>query len=1074
MPSILKIRLREAQSKAPCPYQVVAGQIRLLPNASLYAHITDDHKSKQEDLPNDSYYETSTQMTSFVKPTIGQKQPEAEKSHDLMVVRFVWQEDFRIETTDDSILQDCPLEIRLVGRETLIGTVLVDLNLLLTPTAVSNESSINFSDGDMLPDAPMYSGPLMITRPFSTQQDDESKWTIDVVIRIEHFEDRNPWRSSSAGIQLTSMTDLDEFIVRNRRATSTNDNFILGALVESVVACRFDIESPSSSNTKQTRSYGGLRPETPQDEYRRAVYRLAGRARRLLGCQALEMGAEAVVGVQWSMKTLLSADQSTILVLSMCGTAVHRQGSFEDYKNHLGHYPHHYSGHPANNSSNALYGMASPTNHPNNNNPGQPQIIANIQHPASSLELPLLTVKKALGIRSVGGLVTAKLVKCLPAALSQKKRPSKPSIFGNVLTLNTTAPIADSETDDLSEQYQNNADDKFHNPEATIPNIFTEWLDEARQEVRGHARLMRCNAVFGYSEQILPFGGRQKSSKASSKKSDESDDSPAVFLIVAWGTAVRYDFSAALQENTSSRSSSSSSGEEESRSENATSSDDSSSSSSSSSSSDDSGQHRRRRRMRRKKRLRAFAKHKSCAACHLPFRRARSPLPAAFSWCKVCRGRHVPEILLATIDCPPELLLAHSKPASKLATNHARNEREDARNVVRAFVSRPISLSKGSHDKGREALAKGLSAALPFLEYDLHRQLVWAMRLKGFNSLWSCTYRYALTASMNKYDDDDSSGGREDQDGGYQLVAVAEAKGALVVGLPVPTPLRCRLSSNAKQLTKNSLAVADEKNNANVGRVECWVKTLEVASRKACQTAQSLLDTALHSEDAQTTQNQQEEHLDGNSSSSSSSSSSEEEHQDPLAFIQIDDEADADVLETLLHQLNHQNKPLKSSESLDDGFTFAWRDIKMASGMSSALAKAIYSLLSLTGDARVIDILASPNHPCHISVILKASHELTGDNPPNFSERHLTPAYIANFHCCFLPTSTTAINHVINYVWKEQFASHLRALNKNSYVDDDNNYLSNKRSSIDVEGVGMFIMLPLAQTCVIGWMGDTP
>jgi hypothetical protein len=47
---------------------------------------------------------------------------------------------------------------------------------------------------------------------------------------------------------------------------------------------------------------------------------------------------------------------------------------------------------------------------------------------------------------------------------------------------------------------------------------------------------------------------------------------------------------------------------------------------------------------------------KSCRSLHLPYRRNSAPFPMAFTQCGMCnKKKYVPEILLASIELPPEL-----------------------------------------------------------------------------------------------------------------------------------------------------------------------------------------------------------------------------------------------------------------------------------------------------------------------------------------------------------------------------------------------------------------------------------
>ena len=102
-------------------------------------------------------------------------------------------------------------------------------------------------------------------------------------------------------------------------------------------------------------------------------------------------------------------------------------------------------------------------------------------------------------------------------------------------------------------------------------------------------------------------------------------------------------------------------------------------------------------KLRRRRRLRG------CHITHIPYSRNVAPLPMNFSKCIGCRKRYVPEVLFATIDPPDDLLTVGSG------------------QLVNALVCRP----KKSRDG--ELNASTVGDAVPFLEYDLHRQdIFWA------------------------------------------------------------------------------------------------------------------------------------------------------------------------------------------------------------------------------------------------------------------------------------------------------------------------------------------------------------
>lgn len=93
----------------------------------------------------------------------------------------------------------------------------------------------------------------------------------------------------------------------------------------------------------------------------------------------------------------------------------------------------------------------------------------------------------------------------------------------------------------------------------------------------------------------------------------------------------------------------------------------------------------------------------ACAVFHIPFTRRNAPFRMRMLPCGVCKSRFVPEILLSTVE-------PHSQggePFPILGTGQ----------LIEARVCRAKPRGQG------EAEATLVSEAIPFLEYDLHRQV---------------------------------------------------------------------------------------------------------------------------------------------------------------------------------------------------------------------------------------------------------------------------------------------------------------------------------------------------------------
>ncbi|KAI8908982.1 hypothetical protein EDD86DRAFT_206598 [Gorgonomyces haynaldii] len=101
-----------------------------------------------------------------------------------------------------------------------------------------------------------------------------------------------------------------------------------------------------------------------------------------------------------------------------------------------------------------------------------------------------------------------------------------------------------------------------------------------------------------------------------------------------------------------------------------------------------------------------------CNACHITYSRHESPFPMAFNKCKVCGKKYVPEIALFTTEPPPEL------------------ETIGRSVLIEAHVCRPKKVKVGY------ARPNDVSDAVPFIHYDLHRQLMYKLRIYSLNCVF--------------------------------------------------------------------------------------------------------------------------------------------------------------------------------------------------------------------------------------------------------------------------------------------------------------------------------------------------
>jgi hypothetical protein len=337
-------------------------------------------------------------------------------------------------------------------------------------------------------------------------------------------------------------------------------------------------------------------------------------------------------------------------------------------------------------------------------------------------------------------------------------------------------------------------------------NVREGWLNELRDDIRSHARLLGCNSVMNYGEEVRI-----------------QDD---IYLLSAEATACKIDFAALLPVlRPPAASMLAGHGDGQSAADAAEQSHD-----------DDaplpSKMHRRR----------------PCCASHVSYRRQRAPFPVELSLCRLCQRRYVPDLILATIEPPVEL------------------ETAGETGLVEAFVFKPVKRKRDN-----ELTASAISSAMPFVEYDLHRQLLYKLRLRGYNAIFGLRYSIAVSASA--------------------IVAVASGTAVLVLSLPPPEPL---------QISRD-LEVRDEEDR---WVVETQRKILAMAEDNH-RRVERLLESFPHllvESGSEAESDDQSDASDSESSSgtSRSSSSSADSRRHAMSIVQIDDETDEDLVLVLL------------------------------------------------------------------------------------------------------------------------------------------------------------------------------
>lgn len=114
----------------------------------------------------------------------------------------------------------------------------------------------------------------------------------------------------------------------------------------------------------------------------------------------------------------------------------------------------------------------------------------------------------------------------------------------------------------------------------------------------------------------------------------------------------------------------------------------------------------------------------ACGFCHIPYDELNMPFPAHLAFCYSCRKQKVPDVLFTTIDLPADAAVSGKGC------------------LIQARLCR---LKKKAQ---AEANATAISNLLPFMEYELHTQLMNKLKLKGMNALFGLRVQITVGETM--------------------------------------------------------------------------------------------------------------------------------------------------------------------------------------------------------------------------------------------------------------------------------------------------------------------------------------
>ncbi|XP_058512067.1 C2 domain-containing protein 5 isoform X20 [Ochotona princeps] len=533
-----------------------------------------------------------------------------------------WNSEWFKFEVDDEDLQDEPLQITVLDHDTYsandaIGKVYIDIDPLLYSEAATVISGW----------FPIYDTIHGI------------RGEINVVVKVDLFNDLNRFRQSSCGVKFFCTTSIPKCY----RAV------IIHGFVEELVVN----EDPEYQWIDRIRT-----PRASNEARQRLISLMSGELQRKIGLKVLEMRGNAVVGylqcfdlegesglVVRAIGTACTLDKlsSPAAFLPACNSP-----SKEMKESPLVHPPSH--------------GCRSTHNSPIHTATGS-RLTQNF-----SVSVPTL-IYTGMGSGSAGkegGPFKALLRQQTQSALEQREFP--------FFTLTAFPPGFLVHVGGVVSARSVKLLDRIHNPDE--PETRDAWWAEIRQEIKSHAKALGCHAVVGYSE--------------STSICEE------VCILSASGTAAVLN-PRFLQEGTVEGC--------------------------------------------LEQRLEENVPV-GCGFCHIPYDELNMPFPAHLTYCYNCRKQKVPDVLFTTIDLPTD--------AAVIGKGC----------LIQARLCR---LKKKAQ---AEANATAVSNLLPFMEYEVHTQLMNKLKLKGMNALFGL--RIQITVGEN------------------MLMGLASATGVYLAALPPP------------------------------------------------------------------------------------------------------------------------------------------------------------------------------------------------------------------------------------------------------------------------------------------------
>ncbi|XP_024235359.1 C2 domain-containing protein 5 isoform X1 [Oncorhynchus tshawytscha] len=530
---------------------------------------------------------------------------------------------------------------------------------------------------------------------------------INVLVKVDLFNDLNRFRQSSCGVKFFCTTS----IPRCYRAA------LVHGFVEELVVN----EDPEYQWIDRIRT-----PRASNEARQRLISLMSGELQRKIGLKVLEMGGNAVVGYL----QCFDLEGESGLVVRAIGTACTLDKLIPGTaSNTITHTNTHPNTAPASNACNSPSKeikepvFSEDPTHPLSVPPTPLRILPPSSSPppfspskpcsrqSSSSDTDLsLTPKMGMG----SGISVGKEAGPLKTLLRQQAQSALEQREFPFFTLTCFPPGFLVHIGGVVSARSVKLLDRIHNPDE--PETRDAWWEEIRQEIKSHAKALGCHAVVGYSESTTIWYITHTILRPSSISSEE------VCILSASGTAAmlnpRFMREGCLDAGGSDQRLSrqpplSMVGSERAEGE----------VSSSWLGFDD-------------------ASPPSCGFCHIPYDEFNMPFPAQLTYCYHCRRQKVPDVLFTTIDLPAEAAVTGKGC------------------LIQARLCRTKKKAQG------EVNATAISNLLPFMEYELHTQLMNKLKLRCMNALFGLRIQISVGENM--------------------LLGLASATGVYLSALPAP------------------------------------------------------------------------------------------------------------------------------------------------------------------------------------------------------------------------------------------------------------------------------------------------